>query len=80
MKMSEMKLLQPNQEVEFAEEIAGDEVFRLQVKLEQDQKEALDPASYVEHRWVERGPNQYSLMVKNWTGSPVYVAIEDPES
>ncbi|RXT07871.1 hypothetical protein [Ammoniphilus sp. CFH 90114] len=77
MKLSEFKSLLPNQEVEFGEEIAGDEVFRLMVKLAQEQSETLDPASYVHHEWVESAPDQYRLKVKNITGSPIYVAMGD---
>lgn len=75
----QFKQLLPDQEVEFGEEIAGDEVFHLRVKLFQEQSDTLDPASYVHHEWVETGPEQYKLRVKNITGSPVYVAMEDTE-
>ncbi|WP_134701383.1 hypothetical protein [Ammoniphilus sp. YIM 78166] len=77
MKPTGYKPILPNQEVEFGEEIAGDEVFRLKVKLSQEQSDTLDPASYVHHEWVEKGPDRYSLKVKNITGSPVFVAMGD---
>lgn len=77
MKPTQFKQLLPNQEMEFAEEMMGDEVFRIKVKLDQNKEETLDPASYIHHEWVEGSPEQYTLKVKNITGSPVYVAMED---
>ncbi|MEW9668973.1 hypothetical protein [Ammoniphilus sp. 3BR4] len=79
MNPSQFKQLLPDQEVEFGDEIAGDEVFHLRVKLSQEQSDTLDPASYVHHEWVETAPEQYKLRVKNITGSPVYVAMEDTD-
>ena len=76
---SQFKPLLPDQEVEFGEEIAGDEVFHLRVKLSQEQSDTLDPASYVHHEWVETAPEKYKLRVKNITGSPVYVSMEDTD-
>lgn len=77
MEKSTYKHVLPNQEVEFGEEILGDDVFRLKVKLTQEESDTLDPASYLHHEWVETKPNHYALKVKNITGSPVYVAMED---
>jgi hypothetical protein len=79
MNPSKLIRLEPHQEVEFANEIMGDEAFHVRVKLNKDEEDTLDPASYIEHRWVETKPDQYALRVKNWTGSPVYVALDDIE-
>lgn len=76
-KSFDFKHVFPNQEVEFAEEIAGDEVFRIKVKLNKEDSETADPASYVHHEWVETQPDRYTLKIKNITGSPVYVALEE---
>ncbi len=67
----------PNQEFEFAEEITGDEVFRIKVKLNKEDDETADPASYVHHEWMESTPDHYKLKIRNITGSSVYVAVEE---
>lgn len=77
MKAIDFKPVLPNQEVEFAEEITGDEVFRIKVKLNKEENETVDPASYVNHEWVETQPDCFTLKIKNITGSPVYVGVEE---
>lgn len=76
-KSIDFKHVLPNQEVEFSEEISGDDVFRIKVKLNKEDEETADPASYVDHEWVETKPDCYTLKIKNITGSPVYVALEE---
>ncbi|GIM48083.1 hypothetical protein DNHGIG_36320 [Collibacillus ludicampi] len=77
MRQTDMKLLYPNQEIEFSDEQVTSDTYRIHVRLDQDQGRFLDPASYVEQKWVEKQPNDYTLRIKNITGSPVYVSVED---
>jgi hypothetical protein len=76
-KQTDMKLLYPNQEVEFSDELVTSDTYRIHVRLDQEHGRYLDPASYVEQKWVEKQPNDYTLRIKNITGSPVYVSVED---
>jgi hypothetical protein len=76
MKQKEMKLLYPNEEIEFSNEVTSD-TYYIHVRLDQEHGRFLDPASYVEQKWVEKQPNDYTLRIKNITGSPIYVSVED---
>jgi hypothetical protein len=72
LKLHETKLLQPGEDVEFADELAAADAYSLNVRLNENHNKTVDPASYIDCKWEGN-----KLKITNVTGSPVYVSVED---